>query len=161
MKKLICPCCGRELIDLLPETEDEKKASFWCDNCSIDIDIWPDPETPVSISDALVRIDWYNAGEGISGDYNPKDPEDVNLLRFDVYYNPYYSPDTDYDSVDWEEVDDASYCTCVPADSDMTVLVRLLYIIFKRYRGVMESYPESSVKKLGESLSWINPKDAL
>ena len=152
MKTTTCPCCGKQLIDLSTE---EDKSLFWCDECCLDIDIWPDAETPVSISDELVRIDWVNIGEGLCGDYNSEDPEDINILRFDVSYNPYYAPCTVSDSIDWEEVEDASYCTTVPSDTEISELVRLAYIIHKEYRAVMEDYPEASVKKLGERMSHI------
>lgn len=31
-----------------------------------------------------LRVSWSNCGEGYSGDYDPDDPEDENLLRLDV-----------------------------------------------------------------------------
>ena len=40
--------------------------------------------TPLSIQDELLQVDWTNLGEGLHGDYDPDDPEDVNLLRFDT-----------------------------------------------------------------------------
>lgn len=111
---------------------------------SINCAYWPDSETPVSIWDDKFRADWYNAGEGITGDYNPEDPNDVNLLRFDIYYKV---------DDDWEEVEDASYCTNVAASTDVTRLRELLQHIFSEYRDT--DYPSSSVKKIGERLSWI------
>lgn len=106
----------------------------------------PDPETPISIEGNLIRADWYNAGEGLWGDYDSSDPDDVNLLRFDIYRK---------EGNEWEEVDDASYCTVVPADTDMTKLTELLKYIYKQYDEALQGNPEASVKKLGEYLSWI------
>ena len=111
------------------------------------------PDTPVSIRNDKLRVDWTNLGEGVSGDYNPEDPEDINLLRFDIYAKR--------DNSDWEEVDDASYCTNVPADTDPDELERLLRVIFDRYNDVIDDYINNgtSVKKLGEELSWIAPNE--
>ena len=155
MKKSYCPCCGKEPIELgraiIPR--------FCCDDCNLDITLSPDVECLVSIEDQELglRVEWSNIGEGICGDYDPADPEDVNLLRFDVYWAP--DADNDPDKpIEWEEVEDASYCTQVPADTPVTELIRLLYIIFKRYADVIGDYPYASVKKLGEELSWIAPK---
>ena len=111
-------------------------------NCSY----WPDPETPVSVWDDKFRVDWYNAGEGYTGDYNPDDPEDVNFLRFDVYFNV---------DGNWEEVEDASYCTHVPADTPLSTLRNLCCRIQRAYKDTDD--PNCSVKKLGEELSWIAP----
>lgn len=115
----------------------------------------PDDETPVSVYDDILRIDWVNIGEGHCGDYDPDDPEDENLLRFDAYVNANYDKD---DEPNWEEIDDASYCTNVPATTSMKRLVELCKILHRRYRDAVYSYPiPHSVKKLGEELSWISP----
>lgn len=148
-KKIRCPSCDKELISL--ETgKSDGCFNAWCDDCGINISLNPDPETPVSIENDLIRVDWYDAGEGFCGDYNPEDPEDVHLLRFDVYRK---------EGDDWLEVEDASYCTRMPYASDQELLVYSLYIIFKRYYDVLKDDPYRSVKKLGEELSWICPED--
>ena len=36
------------------------------------------------ITRGVVKIEWVNLGEGYDGDYDPENPDDVNLLRFDV-----------------------------------------------------------------------------
>ena len=108
----------------------------------------PDIETPVSIEGPVVRADWYDADEGLCGDYNPEDPDDIHLLRFDIYIKK---------DGEWEPVDDASYCTRVPFETDTDTLVKLLYSIYKEYDNVLSSDPDTSVKKLGEALSWIEP----
>ena len=155
MKAIYCPCCGKELLDLGTDLVPR----FCCDDCSLDITLTPDVECLVSIEDQNhgLRVDWINIGEGICGDFNPEDPEDVNLLRFDVYWAPNKDDNPD-EPIEWEEVEDASYCTQVPADTPKDELVRLLYIIFKRYAAVIGDYPYASVKRLGEELSWIEPK---
>ena len=147
-KKIYCPHCGKELIRLEPYVDDRYDA--WCDTCGINITLWPDDDTPVSIDNDIVRADWYDAGEGICGDYNPEDPDDIPLLRFDIYIKQ---------GDDWEPVDDASYCTRMPVTERLEMLTRSLYVIFKEYNDVLKDDPEASVKKLGESLSWISPDD--
>ncbi len=114
-----------------------------------------DEETPLSIQDDVLRVDWYNAGEGWNGDYDPEDEEDDNLLRFDVYVK---TDDPSWEHTGgWEEVEDASYCTQVPADTAPEVLKEKLMFIFKAYRDIIEDYLKgSSVKRLGEELSWIS-----
>ena len=107
--------------------------------------IWPDSDTPVSVWNERFRVDWYNCGEGFNGDYNPEDPNDINFLRFDVYY---------MNDGQWEEVEDASYCTTVPATESPIRLKNLLEGILHEYS--LTDYPNCSVKKLGESLSWIS-----
>ncbi len=111
-----------------------------------------DVETPLSIRDNILRVDWVDIGEGLCGDYNPDDENDIPLLRFDVYVNS--SKDGNPDN--WEEVEDASYCTRVSVNESKDVLEKKLRAIFNAYRETIYDYPISfSVKKLGESLSWI------
>lgn len=101
-----------------------------------------------SAENDLIRVEWYNADEGVCGDYNPDDPDDVNLLRFDVYIKRNGS---------WEAVDDASYCTCMPADTSPEILRAALRMLLKEYTNALRSDPEYSVKKLGETMSWMSP----
>lgn len=120
-----------------------------------------DSETVLSISDDVIRVDFVNIGEGIRGDYHPEDPEDVNLLRFDVYVK---NPDADEEYNDgWIEVEDASYCTQIPADTEIDILKSKIKYIFNRYRDEISSYDNylygPSVKKMGEELSWIDGRD--
>lgn len=115
-------------------------------SCGITVEKYPDAETPVSIYDDALRVDWYRAGEGYWGDYNPANPDDEELLRFDVYKKV-----EDF----WEEVDDASYCTTISAETSPEKLVKPLFVIFKEYKDV----DLDSCKKLGEALSWITLGD--
>ena len=110
--------------------------------------VYDDTDAVMSIYDDVLRVDWVNIDEGIFGDYDPDDPDDVNLLRFDVCVK--------LENGEWEPIDDASYCTNMPADASKEVLERALRCIFNRYRDVING-PEiyTSVKKLGEELSYI------
>ena len=114
--------------------------------------------TPMSIRDSVLRVDWYNADEGLCGDYDPDDPDDINLLRFDVYVMR--EPEAWDDSDDgWRAVEDSSYCTNMPANAPEEVLERALRVLFREYRDVIGDYPYYSVKKLGERLSHISDSD--
>ena len=77
----------------------------------------PYPDVPMSLQSSWLRVDWYNAGEGWWGDYNPGNPEDENLLRFDVYVRRGPQRQEDMDD-GWQEVEDASYCTRIPVNCD-------------------------------------------
>jgi hypothetical protein len=91
-----------------------------------------------------VRIDWVNLGEGNSGDYDENDPNDVNLLRFDV---------SRFDGNEWVEVPDGSYCTQMPASSPhQTLKVGLKIIMDTIYDDVAN---HGKAKRLCESLSWM------
>ena len=107
-------------------------------------------ERAASIHNEKIRIDFVNLGEGLCGDYNPTDPNDVNLLRFDVYQRRCV-----FDA--WEPVNDASYCTMIPADTSTEILQKALQFLLTQYTNALES-PSESVKKLGERLSHISPE---
>ena len=98
--------------------------------------------------DRNVKVEWTDCDEGLSGEYDPCNPRDIHLLRFDVYVVRDGS---------WTEVDDASYCTMMPADTDQEILKRAVKYLAKRYADILASDPDTSVKKLGERLSWIAP----
>ena len=150
MKKIICPSCGKELINL--NITARERNVFWCNECNLNFEIFSDGT--MNMHDDYLMAEWFNADEGICGDYNADDPDDVNLLRFDVMYNT-NPPETDEPV--WEGVEDACYCTQVDADEPVEKLVKLLWIIFKEYRNVLSAYLSgSSVKRLGEGLSYIS-----
>lgn len=107
------------------------------------------PTDGMSAENDLVRVEWYNADEGWCGDYDPDDPDDENLLRFDVYIRR---------EGNWEAVEDASYCTRMPADTKPEILKRALELLLKEYTDVLRSDPYASVKKLGEGYSWMSPE---
>ena len=101
----------------------------------------------LSLIKGSLKIVWENIGEGTCGDYHPEDPEDRNLLRYTLY--------KDRDG-SWEQVDDASYCTLISADTSLYDLGRLLAAMLDRFLDAYASDPDASVKKLGEELSWIS-----
>lgn len=150
IKKITCPSCGKELISLgITATH---RNTFYCDDCHIDFEIFAD--NTMTMSNDRLLAEWYNADEGICGDYNADDPEDINLLRFDVSHNTNPPEESEQN---WEQIEDASYCTQVDVDTPLPDLIKLLWIIFKEYSNVLDAYLSgSSVKKLGEGLSYIS-----
>ena len=136
-----CPYC-----DLLYDSSEGHSCMEmrWGERTSVNPDelIKTDDITGIS-----VKVEWYNAGEGSSGDYNPDDPDDINFLRFDVSYKP---------EEEWFAVEDASYCTLVPEDTPEMVRFEGLHIIMNRvFYNVADGH---SVKKACEQLSWLSPE---
>jgi hypothetical protein len=98
-----------------------------------------------SIIRGNVRIDWVNLGEGFDGDYDADNPDDVNLLRFDVYR---------HDGAEWIEVEDGSYCTQVPAHANHVTLRQILSIFMDYIHDDIKSVGKS--KRKCEQLSWTD-----
>lgn len=67
-----------------------------------------------------IRVEFVELGEGLSGDYDENNPDDVELLRFDVFVRP-TGDEQDYDLGEfsdetgaWVDPGDASYCCGIP-----------------------------------------------
>ena len=99
-----------------------------------------------SIIRGNVRIDWVNLDEGFDGDYDPENPDDVNLLRFDVSM---------FKNGEWVEVPDGSYCTQVPAKTDKGTLSRILVSFMNEIYDDVVSVGKA--KRTCERLSWTAP----
>lgn len=103
--------------------------------------------------DRLVRgdvaVEWEYIGEGWGGDYDEADPQDEPLLRFYVQRR---TPDGE-----WADVEDASYCTQMPATATPAQRRRGLEILMERFYD--DVVAGKSVKKLGEEMSWIGLDD--
>jgi len=99
------------------------------------------------------KVEWVDIGEGWSGDYNPDDPTDTPLLRFDVLQlvDVFDNPNADPVDEVWDVIDDASYCTQMPADTSEADLRRAAEIIMDA------TYGQTNIKKICEELSWISP----
>lgn len=91
---------------------------------------------------------WEDIGEGWNGEYDPDDPDDTPLLRFTVM--KFYQ--TNDFGGQWVEVDDGSYCTQMPVDTDEAILYRALELI-------LDAAEEPSPKRAFEELSWMKPED--
>ena len=91
-----------------------------------------------------VTLQWL--GEGNDGDYNPNDPEDEPLLRFDT--------DRRIDG-GWEEVDAGRYCVHFRADITAEDAQLAAKYLLDRIEIAGGSHP----KRLCEQLSWTTMKD--
>jgi hypothetical protein len=99
-------------------------------------------------NDIHLKIEFCNLGEGYDGDYNHDDPDDVNLLRFDVSIKK-------EGDMEWSEVPNASYCTQMPAHSSFDILEKALVMMMDEiFDAAIEGH---SIKKACERMSWISP----
>lgn len=124
-------------------------------------DSWEDPENFLDALEeadlsgfqitALVRdnikVQWVELGEGLYGDYDSMDPEDVELLRFDVFVMR--------DGA-WVEKEDGSYCTQFPVSATEKEKLAGLEILLDKFHDALSADIDVSVKKLGEQMSWID-----
>jgi len=92
-----------------------------------------------------ILVELESIGEGISGMYDPDNLADVELLRF------YISRKV---NEQWCEIDDASYCTRLPASLSAQKKVKAMQIIMNKVAPRINE--GLSVKKACEELSWIN-----
>ena len=97
-----------------------------------------------------IKVELVDLGEGLCGDYNPEDPDDVELFRFDVSYRDEHG--------NWNPIPDSSYCTRLRVNIPEKLKKKALIVLIKEYHNAVgPKYTElsPSVKKLGERLSWI------
>lgn len=86
--------------------------------------------------------------EGWNGDFDPTDPDDELLLRFDVLK---------LHNNEWELVDNASYCTQLPASLSADKINKALDAIMREVAEPLRA--GYSIKKTCERMSWISRKD--
>lgn len=98
--------------------------------------------TVMALTQDNYRVEWVDLGEGLRGEYDPSNPDDVAMLRFDCL--------TLVDG-EWEHMDHASYCTLMPADADNHLLYLGLAHIMRAIHG------KDDVRRVCMDLSWINP----
>jgi hypothetical protein len=100
----------------------------------------------LALIDGKYRVEWVHLGEGKDGDYDPNDPDDVELLRFDV-------------SFDGELIPDGSYCTLMPVNTPEDILKKGLERIMDTiYDKCSTGDCWKRGGKVFEELSWIEPK---
>ena len=90
------------------------------------------------------RVEFEDIGEGLSGDYDPTDPDDQPLLRF--------TTERRNDAGEWEEVPDGSYCTLLPTDTAHEALARAA-------EPILDALEQPSPKRRLEELSWLQSSD--
>jgi hypothetical protein len=77
-----------------------------------------DPGLP-AVERGMIRVQWVRLGEGLHGDYNPNNEDDIELLRFDVL-------ELDNQG-EWELQE--SYCTTMPVETPYNIQLAALYRI--------------------------------
>lgn len=113
----------------------------------------------LSVISGKFRVDWEWIGEGVSGDYDPSDPDDEPLLRFTCYQEEI---DSGFDTLigcyeGWVQIDDSSYCTNMTYDVPIELLCTSAGIIL----SVLLHENPSSWKKRFEGLSHICAEDVV
>ncbi len=80
-----------------------------------------------------IRVEWDELGEGLNGDYDEHDLNDVELLRFSVYLHKDRFKPTPYDDEPnedgWWTAQDSSFCTRVPITATAEQRLALLKLI--------------------------------
>ena len=108
-----------------------------------------------------VKVELLQLGEGCDGDYNKEDPDDIELLRFEVsYFHPAGDCDKDTYEVynlldaDWIPCADATYCTQLPVSLSSELREKTLDIIMSNVYESVSS--QNSIKRVCEELSWLH-----
>lgn len=115
---------------------------------------WSDREY-VHPDDPRFMLTWEWIDEGFNGEYDEDDPDDAPLLRFTVYeWKAWDVPENDITG-EWEQAEDASYCTENPIDTDAVYLDDMAREILDEYRRCVLA--DASPKKVMERCSWITP----
>lgn len=111
--------------------------------------------------DGMVKVEWTDLGEGLSGDYDPSDPEDISLLRYDAWVRITGTDEDErrglenaYKGDEWGYKPNGSYCTTTPADTDELALLDLAQIIAER---LAENLDNGGWKSTAESMSFASP----
>ena len=99
------------------------------------------------------KVTWEYLGEGWSGDYNPDDPEDTQLLRFSCSQIVDIDTDDGDDLTEgWQELPDSSYCTRMPINTPYSILAEAA-------ARIMQEIEDVNYKKALEQLSYLCPED--
>jgi hypothetical protein len=96
-----------------------------------------------------LKIEFVDINEGYKGEYDPDDPDDVKLLRFDVSIRKKKGGA-------WQVSDSCSYCTQIPVDTPATTRRSLLLLFYKELFFAMEHGRQ--LRRVCEILSWATPK---
>jgi len=119
--------------------------------------------------DGLVRVDLDWEGEGINGDYDGTDPDDVPLLRYGVSRKFtddckddrfYYLTGEDFYGRkigEWVGVEDSSYCTQLPIDAPRERLIDAAQFILDHVEDGVRDLNRQ--KRVYELLSWVCLQD--
>lgn len=99
---------------------------------------------PVELIRGDLRVELEYIGEGFSGDYDPDDSDDCELVRF--YCSKRHGGE-------FEDIPDTSYCTRVPTTTDRETLERMAEVIMAELERAVSG--GGNPKKAMEYMSWI------
>ena len=100
--------------------------------------------TAWSNNGSTFAIEWVRANEGTYGEYNPKDPDDKELLRFDLFLNGWNEPSE-------------TRCTCCEANATVKEQKTALLEMAK---AIVNDAGKTHIKQLCDRLSFVT-KDGL
>lgn len=97
-----------------------------------------DDTTIESVNDSPTGFAWVELGEGYSGEYDPEDPDDTELLR-----------------LDWNEegVEVESLCTSMPVSTNSRDRERALEMV----RAFVDDHPARSPRSVVDLFSHMEP----
>lgn len=110
--------------------------------------------------DGMVKVEWTDIGEGLCGDYDPDDPTDEPLLRFDAWVKVTGTSMDEIRGLEFSEGDEwgyrenGSYCTMTNANTHGPVLVALAQLIADE---LADNLDNGGWKSTGERMSFVNP----
>jgi len=118
-------------------------------------------ELEVVSSNGLVKVTLEYIGEGVDGDYNASNPDDVPFLRVSLSRkndgNENLEDVAEDDNDDWCAVTDGSYCTLLPATTDRALLKKAAKAMLKKVQKELSACIRN--KRLYESLSRFGLED--
>lgn len=94
-----------------------------------------------------VCVAWVCLGEGYNGEYDPRDPEDKLLLRFDVAVR-------NEDTGSFVTVE--SRCTCFAEKASVKDKEAALDILLDRFYDAYTAEPRQCMSMLADELSYIS-----
>ena len=115
-----------------------------------------------AISDnGMVKVEWTDLGEGLCGDYDPTDPTDEPLLRYDAWVkvtgtsmDEIRGLENNYEGDEWAYKANGSYCTMTNANTHGPVLVALAKLMANE---LADNLDNGGWKSTAESMSFANP----
>ena len=106
-----------------------------------------------------VKVSLLRLGEGFGGDYDPQDPNDIELYRLDVLIDTaladHHSVPGEPADAAWFYPDGGSTCTAIPVTTDPDLTRDLLSGIADQVTAALTS--GRSVRRAVEAASWTSP----
>lgn len=99
-----------------------------------------------SLQQGEVIVELEHIGEGICGEYNPDDPEDMPLLRFTVFKLEEDGSKT--------QIENGSFCTIMPTETPDHIQDLGLKLIMEKVHGRVIA--GQSIKRVSQELSWLS-----